>query len=217
MQGDGIERTAESMAAAEIESAYHDLKIDDPPPDSPGGVTCFNRGQTSGEASPYADRLSRARAGNTARRTSGVGSPNGARSAVPSAAARNDRGDSGRSSPARLRPPPSEADIKRRLSRAGDGSDLTMLVRLMRDAETGSLGISLQYDDPNQKPPVVSACEPSAEEAGLRPGDQLLEIDGKTVDAGKQLAELLPPKTTEFQLKLRRHGPGWKALLGYPG
>lgn len=182
-------------------------------------------GDATGEGTPerrqsYADRLSRARAGNTARRASGGGggSPGGGLSPTsPSSPAPGDGPSSPVSQQSPLRPSPSEAEITRRLSRAGDGSGLTMLVRLTRNAQTGSLGVSLQYDDPNKKPPVVSACEASAEASGLKPGDQLLEIDGKRVDTGKQLAKLLTPKKTEFQIKLRRHGPEWKELLGYPG
>jgi len=198
------------MAQLAAES-FSDLSIaNDDEPASPGNAT-----GDAGDVSPdrrqsYADRLSRARAGNTARRSSlGDGS----------SPTRNDSSD-GASSPmpqSPLRPSPSEAEVARRMSRAGDGSGLTMLVHLTRNVETGSLGISLQYDDPNKKPPVVSACEANAEASGIKPGDQLLEIDGKRVDAGKQLAKLLPPKKNEFQLKLRRHGPEWKELLGYPG
>ena len=185
---------------------------------------CDNLWQTLREASPYADRLSRALAGNTARRASRVGSPGGARSTVPSPVVRNDSGDSGRSSFASqspLEPPPNEAAVKRQLSRgllrAGDGSDLTMPVRLTPAAPPPvAAHMELELHKPSQTSVIGMQCDPSPPQqrggpssveitamndkalgfkAGLRVEDALLSVSEQPCEDPTQTATLL--KTAE--------------------
>lgn len=73
------------------------------------------------------------------------------------------------------------ADVERVLPRLREGHDL----------QPGLMGISLEAGDLHADAPVIAACRPKspAHEAGLKPGDRIVEIDQQPVSRQSQLLD----------------------------
>src|SRR5262249_774710 len=72
------------------------------------------------------------------------------------------------------------------------------LDRLKRgeDLHPGLLGVSLKAGDPYADPPIIAACHPKspAAEAGLKSGDQIVEIEGVKVASLSEMRHQLGPR-----------------------
>jgi S1-C subfamily serine protease len=78
------------------------------------------------------------------------------------------------------------------------------------DLKRGIFGVNVQTQDPYTTKPIVSTVEPgsAADKAGVQPGDRIVEIDGKPIEAQVQLQMRLGGKYEGdvIAVKLERNG-----------